>query len=229
MVALLNTPRHSRERQWLHRVFGQKKKLSKWGLRSIMSRKLYFGLSHKISNFMWHDPIHEPIHDLIRDLVRNPIQSDPVRSKWRLTSWLPHETISHAIVRNWKMAKVAVWKAFVSFLLLFARISFSKGDYSMNGTVYYTDGWVCYSYSVFVTVNLIFGIILWSTSTAKKRKRKKLMHRILMFILEIVFLWAGNGYYKLKIGWLRAKDLPGWSHLSFPRWYVITSYVTLHN
>lgn len=38
------------------------------------------------------------------------------------------------------MAKVAVWKAFVSFLLLFARISFSKGDYSMNGTVYYTDG-----------------------------------------------------------------------------------------
>ena len=50
-----------------------------------------------------------------------------------------------------------------------------------------------------------------------------------MFILEIVFLWAGNGYYKLKIGWLRAKDLLGWSHLSFPRWYVITSYVTLHN
>ena len=50
-----------------------------------------------------------------------------------------------------------------------------------------------------------------------------------MFILEIVFLWAGNGYYKFKIGWLRAKDLLGWSHLSFPRWYVITSYVTLHN
>ena len=150
MVALLNTPRHSRERQWLHGVFGQKKNspsgacaplweqlqntpqliymslnknsvycvmprsskppdTCKWGgpeLRGIlkfspiMSRKLYFGLSHKISNFMWHDPIHEPIHDLIRDLVRNPIRSDPsddwprdcrmrqsVTQSWRTEKW----------------------------------------------------------------------------------------------------------------------------------------------
>ena len=114
------------------------------------------------------------IWSVIWSVFRSGPYSDPVRSKWRLTSWLPHETISHAIVRNWKMAKVAVWKAFVSFLLLFARISFSKGDYSMNGTVYYTDGWVYYFYSVFVTVNLIFGIILWSTSTAKKAKEKKI-------------------------------------------------------
>ena len=224
------TTQHSSTQPWktvtTWGFWAKKKKLSKWGLRSIMSRKLYFGLSHKISNFMWHDPIHEPIHDLIRDLVRNPIQSDPS------DDWPRDCRMRQSVTQSWgteKLAKVAVWKAFVSFLLLFARISFSKGDYSMNGTVYYTDGWVCYSYSVFVTVNLIFGIILWSTSTAKKRKRKKLMHRILMFMLEIVFLWAGNGYYKLKIGWLRAKDLLGWSHLSFPRWYVITSYVTLHN
>ena len=31
-----------------------------WGLRSIMSRGL-FGLSHKISNFILHDPIHDPL------------------------------------------------------------------------------------------------------------------------------------------------------------------------
>ena len=75
------TTQHSSTQPWktvtTWGFWAKKKKLSKWGLRSIMSRKLYFGLSHKISNFMWHDPIHEPIHDLIRDLVRNPIQSDP--------------------------------------------------------------------------------------------------------------------------------------------------------
>lgn len=38
------------------------------------------------------------------------------------------------------MAKVTALRAFASFLLFFARISHGKGDYSVNGTVYYTDG-----------------------------------------------------------------------------------------
>ena len=38
--------------KWLREVLGQKN--FKWGLRFIMSRRLYFGLSHNISNFNQH-------------------------------------------------------------------------------------------------------------------------------------------------------------------------------
>ena len=61
MVALHNTPRHSRESDYVG--FLGKKKNYQSGLRSILSRRLYFGMSCKISNFILHDPIHDPWSD----------------------------------------------------------------------------------------------------------------------------------------------------------------------
>ena len=69
MVALHNTPRHSRESDYMG-LLSQKKKNSQWGLRSIMSRRLYFGLSPKISNFNQHNLIHDLIRDPAHDLIR---------------------------------------------------------------------------------------------------------------------------------------------------------------
>ena len=45
-------------------------KNSQRGLHSILSRRLYLGLSRKISNFSLHD------------LLRDPIWSDPVQSRF---------------------------------------------------------------------------------------------------------------------------------------------------
>ena len=73
-------------------VFVLQKKFQ-WGLRSIMSRRLYFGLSRTISNFIWHDPIHDLGSD--PDPVRDSIRSDPDflgarfigTTKWKLVEF----------------------------------------------------------------------------------------------------------------------------------------------
>ena len=61
MVALHNAPRYSRKSDYMG-FLG--KKNSQSGLRSILSRRLYFGWSRRISNFILHDPIHDPWSDL---------------------------------------------------------------------------------------------------------------------------------------------------------------------
>ena len=56
-----------------------------WGLRSIMPRGPYFGLSRKSSNFIWQDPIHDPRSDPSSDRWSGPwsnLWSDPVRSRF---------------------------------------------------------------------------------------------------------------------------------------------------
>ena len=58
---------HSSTQLWkcLHRAIEQKKN-SQLGLRSLMSRRLYFSLSPKISiSNQIHDPIRDPANDLI--------------------------------------------------------------------------------------------------------------------------------------------------------------------
>ena len=51
------------------------------GLSSIMSRRLYFGLSRKISDFIWPFMSHEPWSDPWSGLWSDP-WSDPVRSRF---------------------------------------------------------------------------------------------------------------------------------------------------
>ena len=74
MVALHNTPRYSREIDYMG--FLGKKKDSQRGLRSILSCRLYFGLSHKISNFYfsWSDP-WSVTQSVIWSMIRSVIQS----------------------------------------------------------------------------------------------------------------------------------------------------------
>ena len=75
-----NIPRHSPESDYMG--FLGRKKNSWGGLRSTMSRRLYFGLSRKISNLsnMIRSMIRDPNRDQIFDPIRDPIWSDPVRS-----------------------------------------------------------------------------------------------------------------------------------------------------
>ena len=55
-------------------------KNSQRGLHSILSRRLYLGLSRKISNLSLHDLLHDPIRDLVQDPTHHLsglIQSNP--------------------------------------------------------------------------------------------------------------------------------------------------------
>ena len=61
------------------------KKNFQWGLRSIMPRGPYFGLSRKSFNFIWQDPIYDPRSDPSSDRWSGPwsnLWSDPVRSRF---------------------------------------------------------------------------------------------------------------------------------------------------